>query len=94
LFHRGNIGAAERVILDRQPWPEVAQARDISGVVLFLASADAGFITGETILVDGGLLARGPALFGDGANNLLLKAAGLDQGSTGEQSEVRRPGAR
>jgi len=94
LFHRGNVGAAERVILDRQPWPEAAQASDISGVVLFLASADAGFITGETILVDGGLLARGPALFGDGANNLLLKAAGLDQGSTGEPSEVRRPGAR
>lgn len=90
LFHRGNIGAAERVILDRQPWPDVAQASDISGVVLFLASADAGFITGETVLVDGGLLARGPALFGDGAGNLLLKAAGLDKGSTGEQSEARR----
>ncbi|MGP1676485.1 MAG: SDR family NAD(P)-dependent oxidoreductase, partial [Burkholderiales bacterium] len=94
LFHRGNPGAAERVILERQPWPDVAQASDISGVVLFLASADAGFITGETILVDGGLLARGPALFGDGAGNLLLKAAGLDKGSTGEPSEVRRPGTR
>ena len=94
LFHRGNTGAAERMILERQPWPDVAQANDISGVVLFLASADAGFITGETILVDGGLLARGPALFGDGAGNLLLKAAGLDKGSTGEPSEVRRPGTR
>lgn len=94
LFHRGNAGAAERVILDRQPWPDVAQASDIAGVVLFLASADARFITGETILVDGGLLARGPALFGDGAGNLLLKATGLDKGSTGAQSEVRRPGAR
>ena len=94
LFHRGNPDAAQRVILERQPWPDVARASDISGVVLFLASADAGFITGETILVDGGLLARGPALFGDGAGNLLLKAAGLDKGSTGEPSEVRRPGAR
>lgn len=94
LFHRGNIGAAERAILDRQPWPEVAQAGDIAGVALFLASADAGFITGETIVVDGGLLARGPALFGDGAGNLLLKAAGVDKGSTGEPSEMRRPGVR
>lgn len=94
LFHRGNTGAAERVILDRQPWPDVASAGDIAGVVLFLASADASFITGETILVDGGLLARGPALFGDGAGNLLLKAAGLDKGSTGEQSETRRLGPR
>jgi len=92
LFHRGNTSAAERMILERQPWPDVAQANDIAGVVLFLASADAVFITGETILVDGGQLARGPALFGDGAGNLLLKAAGLDKGSTGEPSDVRRPG--
>ena len=90
LFHRGDQAAAERAILDRQPWPEAGQARDVAGVVVFLASPDAGFVTGETIVVDGGLLARGPAVFGDGADSLLLKAAGLDRGSTGEPSEVRR----
>jgi len=93
LFHRGNAAAAERVILERQPWPDAAQPSDVAGVVLFLAGADAALVTGETILVDGGLLARGPALFGDGERNLLLKAAGLDQGSTGKGSEVRRSGA-
>lgn len=94
LFHRGRPDAAERTILDRQPWPEAGHASDIAGVVAFLASADAGFITGETILVDGGLLARGPALFGDGANNRLFKAAGLDKGATGQASEVRPMGER
>lgn len=94
LFHRGKPDAAERSILDRQPWPEAGQARDIAGVVAFLASEDAGFITGETILVDGGLLARGPALFGDGANNRLFKAAGLDKGATGQASEIRPLGER
>ena len=90
LFHRGDPAAAERAILDRQPWPEAGQARDVAGVVVFLASPDAGFVTGETIVVDGGMLARGPAVFGSGSDSALFKAAGLDRGSTGEPSEVRR----
>ena len=92
LFHQGKPAAAERVILDCQPWPEAGQARDVAGVVAFLASPDAAFITGETIVVDGGLLARGPAVFGSGPESPLLKAAGLNRGSTGEPSEVRRLG--
>jgi len=92
LFHRGHPAAAERAILERQPWPDAGRPSDVAGVLVFLASADAGFVTGETIVVDGGLLARGPAVFGDGPDNLLLKASGLDRGSTGEPSEVRRPG--
>lgn len=90
LFHRGNEAAAAQAILDKQPWPEVGRGEDVAGVALFLASADARFVTGETVVVDGGLLARGPAMFGSGAGSALLKAAGLDRGSTGEPSEVRR----
>jgi len=92
LFHRGSPAAAEQAILDKQPWPDAGRGADIAGVALFLASPDAGFVTGETIVVDGGLLARGPAVFGSGAGSALLKAAGLDKGSTGEPSEVRRVG--
>jgi NAD(P)-dependent dehydrogenase (short-subunit alcohol dehydrogenase family) len=29
---------------------------DLAGVVSFLASDDAGFVTGQTIVVDGGLI--------------------------------------
>jgi len=90
LFHKGNPAAAEKTILAKQPWPEAGRGADVAGVALFLASPDAGFITGETIVVDGGVLARGPALFGSGAGSPLLKAAGLDKGSTGEPSEIRR----
>ena len=90
LFHKGSPAAAEQAILAKQPWPEAGRGGDVAGVALFLASPDAGFVTGETILVDGGLLACGPALFGSGADSTLLKAAGVDKGSTGEPSEVRR----
>lgn len=89
LFHRGKAEQAAQTILQRQPWPEPGTASDVAGVVAFLASDDARLITGETIVVDGGLLARGPALFGEGADNTLIRAAGLDQGTTGQASERR-----
>lgn len=90
LFHQGDPAAAERTILERQPWPAVGRPEDVAAVVLFLASADAAHITGETIVVDGGLLARGPAVFGDGAGNAVLRAAGFNRGSTGQPSDVRK----
>jgi len=90
LYHKGRPAAAEQTILAKQPWPEAGRGTDVAGVALFLVSPDAGFVTGETIVVDGGLLARGPALFGSGAGSPLLKAAGLDKGSTGDPSEVRQ----
>ena len=34
------------------------QPQDLTGAALFLASADAGFITGQTIVVDGGMTRR------------------------------------
>ena len=47
-----------------QPWPSVGEAADIAAACLFLASDDAGFVTGEALTVDGGLLAAGPDLTG------------------------------
>ncbi len=41
---------------DRQPLREVAEPSDMASVALFLASDAARFITGETILSDGGLM--------------------------------------
>ncbi|WP_439817503.1 SDR family NAD(P)-dependent oxidoreductase [Zavarzinia sp. CC-PAN008] len=49
----------------RQPWPDVGMPSDIANAALFLASDESRFMTGSTVLVDGGLLARGPGLFQD-----------------------------
>lgn len=89
LFHRGKAEQGERTILQRQPWPDPGRASDVAGVVAFLASDDARLVTGETILVDGGLLARGPALFGEGADSALVRSAGVDKGTTGLPPERR-----
>ncbi len=48
-------GAAEAAPLARLGTPE-----DVAGAVAFLAGDDAAFITGTSVLIDGGLLARVP----------------------------------
>ncbi len=42
----------------RHPMGRIATPSDVAGVVSFLASSDAGFVTGATIPVDGGALAK------------------------------------
>ena len=41
----------------RTPWPRLGRPEDIARAVLFLASSEASFITGATLLVDGGWMA-------------------------------------
>ena len=55
----------------------------------FLCSDEARFITGETVRVDGGLLAQGVALWGTGRDNTFMKSAGVNRGTTGEAMVVR-----
>lgn len=42
----------------RTPWPRLGRPEDIAGATLFLASDMASYITGATLLVDGGWMAR------------------------------------
>jgi NAD(P)-dependent dehydrogenase (short-subunit alcohol dehydrogenase family) len=48
---------AERKILSRTPLGRMGEAGEVARVVVFLASADASYITGQTIYPDGGRLA-------------------------------------
>lgn len=43
-------------LLENIPAGRLGQPRDVAGAVAFLASADADYITGTTLVVDGGLL--------------------------------------
>jgi NAD(P)-dependent dehydrogenase (short-subunit alcohol dehydrogenase family) len=75
-----------------QPWPEAGASEDIANLALFLASAEAGFITGENYKCDGGLLARGPRLFRpgeDGGASMSAARVGMTYGSTGVRPKMR-----
>ena len=66
---------------------------DIAGAIAFLAGPDSRFINGESIVVDGGLVAAGPG--GDAFGHLGIDPktrglVGVNRGSTGERSEVRK----
>ena len=46
-------------IVDRTPLRRVAQPEEIAGAVAFLAMDKASYITGQNLVIDGGLLAKG-----------------------------------
>jgi NAD(P)-dependent dehydrogenase (short-subunit alcohol dehydrogenase family) len=88
LLHRGKPERYEAQFR-RQPWPDRGEPEVIADVAAFLCSDDARFITGETIKVDGGLLAQGMALFGTGKDATFIRTAGVNRGTTGEAMVVR-----
>jgi meso-butanediol dehydrogenase/(S,S)-butanediol dehydrogenase/diacetyl reductase len=51
-----NDPAFRRQMVDTTPFPRVGTPGDIAAAVHFLASEDAGFISGHTLVVDGGWL--------------------------------------
>ena len=81
--------AWDRLAREKQPWPDLGLPEHIADTALFLASDDSRFITGQVIVVDGGLTAMGPDLFGHDAGSRMLRKAGLNTGSTGLPGVVR-----
>jgi hypothetical protein len=53
----GDPARMERTVADRQPMGRIGEPEDIGKAVAYLCSDDAAFVTGTTLVVDGGLLA-------------------------------------
>lgn len=91
LTSAGNPEAAAKGLAALQPWPEHGRGEDIAGAALFLASDDARFVTGEALVVDGGLTAIGPDMwrrFGI-AQEATAHRSRVNRGSTGEATTAR-----
>jgi NAD(P)-dependent dehydrogenase (short-subunit alcohol dehydrogenase family) len=75
-----------------QPWPDFGRGEHIAGAALFLASDDAEFVTGEAMVVDGGLTAAGPELSKKFPRTSARdsRVSGITKGSTGEPPDIRR----
>ncbi|WP_106847810.1 SDR family NAD(P)-dependent oxidoreductase [Blastococcus sp. Marseille-P5729] len=73
--------------------PRWGQSEDIAGAIAFLAGKDSRFMNGESILVDGGVVAAGPgpAMFEHlGTDPKSKGLVGVNRGTTGERSMVRK----
>jgi NAD(P)-dependent dehydrogenase (short-subunit alcohol dehydrogenase family) len=90
LLHRGSPEAFGRILAKLQPLPVAGQPEFIADAALFLASDDSRFVTGEAIVVDGGLTAMGSsAIRSLGQSELAQRMSGVDRGSTGVEGAFR-----
>jgi NAD(P)-dependent dehydrogenase (short-subunit alcohol dehydrogenase family) len=48
----------EQIMADYTPMQRIAEASEISGSILYLASSASDFVTGTTLVIDGGVLAK------------------------------------
>lgn len=55
----GNAGEVRRKLAEAHPVGRLGKPDDIAQAVLFLAGKNASFITGDSLCVDGGIMARG-----------------------------------
>ena len=83
----GDVEELAKNLAAAQPLPVAGRGEDIAGVAVFLASDDAAFVTGASLVVDGGLTAAGPGLAKrTGRESPLAGLTGVSRGSTGEEA--------
>lgn len=96
LLHRGQEELLVGRLRELQPWPDYGRGEHIAGAALFLASDDAEFVTGDALVVDGGLTAMGPhlqrRLQDESDATAAFDFVGLDRGTTGQPPVVRKLG--
>ena len=74
-----------------QPWPDRGTGDDIAGAALWLAGDDSRFVTGQTITVDGGLIASGTRITGaTDPHGATQRYTGFNFGTSGIAVEKRR----
>lgn len=92
LADGGRPEAARERFATAQPWPESGDGDHIAGAALFFAGADSTFVTGEALIVDGGMTAAGPELSRKfpRTSGRDSKVSGVTKGSTGQTPQLRR----
>jgi len=90
LVQMGNADpeVVEKRMEQLQPLPFAGRPEHIAAAALFLASDDSLFVSGHALVVDGGLEAAGPNLFGQ-LRSVFSGIRGVSKGTTGEAPVIR-----
>jgi len=89
LFASGKEAKMEAFALQKNPWPRLGTGDDIANMAVYLASDESEYITGQNLVVDGGVTAAGPNFWGQDAESPMLKKSGVTHGSTGRSPNLR-----
>lgn len=89
LFHAGRPEKTEALAKQTVPWPRLGTGEDIAAMAVFLASDEAEYVTGQNMVVDGGVSAAGPNMWGNSPDSPMLRKAGVTRGSTGLGNDIR-----
>jgi len=88
LLHSGHAARSEARAEQITPWPRLGSGDDIAAMALFLASDESEFVTGQTMVVDGGASARGTGLWNYSPEGRLMQVSGVTRGTTGLGDEI------
>ena len=89
LFHAGRPEKAEALARKTVPWPRLGTGDDIAAMAVFLASDESEYVSGQNMVVDGGVTANGPDMWGTGPESPMLRKSGVTRGSTGLGNDIR-----
>lgn len=85
-----NPEETERGLLRFIPIGRLGEPEDIAAGAVFYASDESGFITGDSMTVDGGLVAASPGMVGAQTLDAGSRGpVGVNRGTTGQKSEIR-----
>ncbi len=93
LLESGRSVELDELLPPGQPLPRWGRPENIASAIAYLAGPDAAFITGESLLADGGLVAAGPGPDFQSQLGTEPRARGLvgvNRGTTGEHSVIHR----
>ena len=83
----------ERSVLNFVPIGRLGEPDDIAKAALFYASDESAFITGDSMIVDGGMVAASPGMVAARTLDAGSKGpVGVNRGSTGQKSEIHSRG--